>query len=285
LTKAPNLVMFTTLPRYAAPISAIGGSRMSSMRRRASSTCEPSFDPIVTVPTTPSSVTEMSAPVSSVIALMTFPLGPITSPIFRRRRHPQQEAKLRQIEQFNLEGVERIGALSDGEFFAAGVALYAGEGAKTDGTVQFSNTDPTMIAFFCGWLRHFFDVDESRLRARVYLHQGLDLEAAEAFWSDLTGIPRDQFRQAYRAVSRQGIRHNKHEMGCAYVYYCCSKTHREITGLMRALLSSNSYSGVVQSAEQRPVKPFVAGSSPAPGAQTPPSRRTIFPIDEKSSRP
>jgi hypothetical protein len=163
-----------------------------------------------------------------------------------RRPHPAHEAKLRQIEELNREGKERLGTLSGREVLVAGIALYAGEGAKDDGTVQFSNTDPTMIRFFCAWLRLFFDVDESRLRARVYLHEGLDLEAAESFWSELTGVPRSQFRQAYRAVPDTSIRHNKHEYGCAYVYYCCSKTHRQIMGLIRALLSSSSYSGVAQ---------------------------------------
>jgi hypothetical protein len=202
-----------------------------------------------------------------------------------RRAHPAHEAKLRQIEVLNREGIERIGTLSDREFLVAGISLYAGEGAKGDGAVQFANTDPRMIGFFCAWLRRFFDVDESRLRARVYLHQGLDLDAAEGFWSELMGVPRMQFRRAHRAVPDASIRHNKHEHGCAYVYYCCSKTHREIMGLVGALLSSTSYSGVAQSVEQRPVKPTAAGSSPAPGAHTPPSSRTILPNDEKSSRP
>ncbi len=160
-----------------------------------------------------------------------------------RRPHPAHEAKLRQIEELNAEGTERIGNLSERAFLAAGTALYAGEGAKGDGAVQFANTDARMIRFFCAWLRHFFAVDESRLRVRVYLHQGLDLEAAEAFWSELTGVPREQFRQAHRAVPDAGIRHNKHEHGCAYVYYCCSKTHRQIMGLIRALLSSEAIPG------------------------------------------
>ena len=51
------------------------------MRRRASSTALPSLAPMVTVPTTPSSSTAMSAPVSCWSVLMTLPLGPITSPI------------------------------------------------------------------------------------------------------------------------------------------------------------------------------------------------------------
>jgi hypothetical protein len=160
-----------------------------------------------------------------------------------RRPHPAHEAKLRQIEELNSEGVGRIGTLSEQEFLVGGIALYAGEGAKGDGAVQFANTDPTMIRFFCAWLRRFFDVDESRLRVRVYLHQGLDLQASEAFWSGLTDVPRKQFRQAHRVVPEVGIRHNKHEHGCAYVYYCCSRTHRQIMGLIRALLSSEAIPG------------------------------------------
>jgi hypothetical protein len=160
-----------------------------------------------------------------------------------RRPHPAHEAKLRQIKELNREGRERIGRLSEEEFLVGGVALYAGEGAKGDGTVQFANTDAAMIWFFCAWLRRFFDVDASRLRVRVYLHQGLNLESAEAFWSKLTGVPREQFRQAHRAVPDASIRHNKHEHGCAYVYCCCSKTHRQIMGLVRALLSTNAIPG------------------------------------------
>lgn len=53
--------------------------------------------------------------------------------------------------------------------FAAGIALYAAEGAKRDGAVIFANTDPRMVAFFCSWLRSHFAVDETRLRCRLYL--------------------------------------------------------------------------------------------------------------------
>ena len=63
-----------------------------------------------------------------------------------------------------------------------GIALYAGEGSKSRGSLKFANSDPRMIATYLRWLRRFFDVDESRLRLRLYLHEGLDLEAATRFW-------------------------------------------------------------------------------------------------------
>ena len=155
-----------------------------------------------------------------------------------RRPHPLHDAKVRRMEELNVIGRHMIGVLSDDAFLTAGVALYAGEGSKRDRDLRFSNTDPAMIRFFCKWLREFFEIDESRLRARVYLHEGLDLDAAEDFWSGVTEIPRSQFTKPYRAVPDATIRHNKHEHGCAYVNYGCADVHRSTMGLVRALLSS-----------------------------------------------
>jgi hypothetical protein len=93
-----------------------------------------------------------------------------------------------------------------------------------------------MVVFFCAWLRRFYEIDESRLRLALYLHQGLDLSAAMAFWSACTGIPESQFTKPYRAVPDQSIRRTKHVHGCITVGYSCSATHRSIMGLVGALL-------------------------------------------------
>jgi len=146
--------------------------------------------------------------------------------------------KLAEIDAMNEWGRTQIGELSDDAFLAAGTALYAGEGAKRDGEVMFANTDAAMVAFFCRWLRRFFAIDENRLRVRVYLHAGLDLDAAQRHWSTVTGVPLAQFRHGYRAAADPTIRRAKHEHGCVYVRYGCSTTHRKIMGLTRALLSS-----------------------------------------------
>ncbi len=160
-----------------------------------------------------------------------------------RRPNALQLAKLAEIEECDRLGRERIGVLSDAAFLAAGAALYAGEGTKTGKDVNFANTDARMVAFYCSWLRRFFDIDEERFRIRVYLHEGLDLDGAEAFWSEVTGVPRSQFRGAYRAKADPAIRRAKHEFGCVYVRYCCTRTLREIMGLIAALLSSEAIPG------------------------------------------
>ncbi len=160
-----------------------------------------------------------------------------------RRPSSLMLAKRQEIEELRAAGLGAIGQLSEKEFLVAGTALYAAEGAKRDGSVKFANTDPRMILFFVTWLRRFFIVDESRLRLRLYLHEGLDLEAANAFWADLTGIPVAQFTKAYRAVPDPSRRRAKHLMGCPCVTYSCSRTHRRVAGLIAALLSTASLPG------------------------------------------
>jgi Helix-turn-helix domain len=162
-----------------------------------------------------------------------------------RRRAPNalQLRRQAEIDRLLAEGRNRVGRLSEREFLVAGVALYAGEGGKRDGSVQFANSDWRMVAFFCSWLRRFFAIDESRLRVRLYLHEGLDLAASTAFWSEVTGIPEFQFLKPYRAAADPSIRHAKHVHGCVSIGYSCSATHRSIMGLVGALLGGAAIPG------------------------------------------
>ena len=171
--------------------------------------------------------------------------SPTERPVRGRRRDPNalQRRKEGEIERLLEEGRVRIGRLTEQEFLVAGAALYAGEGTKRDGAVRFANSDPRMIVFFCCWLRQFFEIDESRLRVRLYLHEGLDLAAAIAYWSALTGIPPTQFGKPYRAVPDASIRHAKHVHGCVTVSYSCSVTHRSVMGLVNASLSDSAIPG------------------------------------------
>lgn len=161
----------------------------------------------------------------------------------QRRPNRLRDRRLAEIAEMDAAGVERIGVLSDDAFLAAGVALYAGEGSKRDGVVEFTNSDPAIVRFFCAWLRRQFEVEESRLRVSLYLHQGLDLAAASAFWARATGVPIAQFSKPYRAVPDTGIRTAKHVHGCASVRYHSARTHRQIMGMVRALLCESAIPG------------------------------------------
>jgi hypothetical protein len=158
-----------------------------------------------------------------------------------RRRGPNklQRRKQAEIEEMQEAGRATVGSLSERDLMIAGIALYAGEGSKTPGEVRFANCDPRMISFFVEWMRRCFGVEPAMMRLRLYLHDGLDLDAANHFWSQTTGIPIERFRQPYRAKPDPSIRRSKHPMGCPAVCVGSMRLHRRVMGLVDALLSSS----------------------------------------------
>lgn len=156
-----------------------------------------------------------------------------------RSRGPNvlQRRKAAEVEECDAWGRALVGTLSERDLLIAGAALYAGEGAKGDGCVAFANTDPLLVGLFCRWLRTLFQVDETRLRCHLYLHQGLDLVGAVSFWADITGVPPNQFYKPYRAAPDAAVKTAKHRFGCISVKYPSTKTHRQIMGLVRALIA------------------------------------------------
>ena len=121
--------------------------------------------------------------------------------------------------------------------------------------MTFANTNPAMIAFFCAWLRRFFTIDESRLRVRVYLHEGLDLDAAEAFWSR---VDRRSAIPVPSAVPGEGRPDDPPHQARARLrvrrLLLLADPPRD-HGSGPGAASLGRHSGVAQSAEQRTVKP------------------------------
>lgn len=150
--------------------------------------------------------------------------------------HPLHLRKLAEIEECRRWAADLLGTMDDRDLLLAGIGLYAGDGSKTGLDVRFANSNPDLVRLHCRWLRRFFEIDEHRLRVSLYLHEGLDLDAATRQWSLVTGIPADQFLKPYRPASDVGIRHNKHEHGCCHVRYNSAQTLRKILGLLEALV-------------------------------------------------
>lgn len=153
-------------------------------------------------------------------------------------KHPMRLRKEAELERCRVEAEEWVGELSDRDLAMFCLGLYAGEGAKRDGSVSMANTNPTYLRAILAWLRQAFDIDETRLRGRIYLHQGLDIDQATEFWSQALGIPEICFHRPYRAVADSSIRSRKHEMGCATVVYSDSLLHRRVMARVRAITST-----------------------------------------------
>jgi hypothetical protein len=66
------------------------------------------------------------------------------------------------VEQLLQYGRKEVGLLSRRDKFIAGIALYFGEGDKTDKSVGFTNGNPHAIVFMIFWLREYCKVKPNK---------------------------------------------------------------------------------------------------------------------------
>ncbi len=125
-----------------------------------------------------------------------------------------------------------ISRLSKRDLFILGIALYWGEGSKTNrGSVQMVNTDPRLIKISMKFFRDICNVAEERFRGHVHLHPHLDVKQAEEYWSLHSGIPLQQFFK----TSMQQSRSSKHKRdslpyGTFSIYVCDTELFLKIKG-------------------------------------------------------
>lgn len=95
-----------------------------------------------------------------------------------------------------------ISSLSKHELWLLGTALYWGEGGKTNhGSARLSNSDPAVIKIMMRFFREVCKVPEQKFRGHVHTFSRLNVEKAERYWSEVSGIPRKQFFKAYAKPS------------------------------------------------------------------------------------
>lgn len=152
--------------------------------------------------------------------------------------HPMAVKKQQQLERCREEAEEKALLASERDLYVWGLAMYLGEGAKTEASgFQLANTSSTIIAAFLRWMRTFFEIDESRLRACLYLHEDLDEETAIHHWVVVTGIPSGQFTKSYRPSSRGTYKTAKHVNGCLSIRYSDVSVFRRVMAESEALAS------------------------------------------------
>lgn len=107
--------------------------------------------------------------------------------------------------------------------------LYLAEGAKSDETVRFSNSDPKIIELFLKLLRQAFDIDEKKLRGKVQCRADQNAKNLEIFWSNLSGIPVNQFNKSWkdkRTIGKPTKRANY--KGVFVIYYFSNRVFLEL---------------------------------------------------------
>jgi len=120
--------------------------------------------------------------------------------------------------------------LSDDRAFLFALALYAGEGTKcSHNMVEFSNTDPRLVrAALVVFTEAGCRIEQ--LRVRINVHSAEQIEPAEAHWSRVTGVPRDQFHKAQikGPVSGRRLRRGRHPFGVCHIRACNTDARQKV---------------------------------------------------------
>ena len=103
------------------------------------------------------------------------------------------------------------------ELFYLAVGLYVGEGKKRGHDVSLANTDAQVIRVFLRFLREICRVEESQLWGWINMFDDRNLEKAQRYWEDVTGLPRSQFYEPTVRPARGGSYLNISEFGTVTV--------------------------------------------------------------------
>lgn len=86
-----------------------------------------------------------------------------------------------------------LGALSPRDLFLLGLGVYIGEGSKTRGNTRIINSDPRVISLAIRWFEETFGLKKKNFSITIHLYPDNNLIDAVNFWSQVTGIPKNQF--------------------------------------------------------------------------------------------
>jgi hypothetical protein len=122
------------------------------------------------------------------------PLGPQDPERVKKRATTWRLRCQRKRLEYQREG--RTRARERDALHIAGCMLYWAEGSKSRNTVRFANSDPSMVKFFCHFLRVSLGVKsgEITVRLNVYTGNGLSLRSIEDHWLKTLSLSRSALR-------------------------------------------------------------------------------------------
>lgn len=114
-----------------------------------------------------------------------------------KRRSSRLLSELRKRDAAVALAREKVGKLNYRELWLIGTALYWAEGGKTQRMVRFSNGDPEMIIFMMRYFREVCKVPEHKFTGHIHIHENLDVQKAEEYWSGVSGVDQQKFYKTY----------------------------------------------------------------------------------------
>jgi len=128
--------------------------------------------------------------------------------LLARGPQSQRERRKREIAKIVKEATKEIQSpLFWDTYQLFGAALYWAEGSKTK---HFSvcNSDPHFILFMVNWFERVFEISPKLLKVHLNIYPQQDEQEIKKFWSDLTGIPLENFGKSFVKPPNKGYKRN-----------------------------------------------------------------------------
>lgn len=104
---------------------------------------------------------------------------------------------------------DEVVQFSQNMLWCIGVALYWGEGGKTQQTARLSNSDPAVIKTMMRFFRECCNISEEKFRGHVHTFSHRNAQNAVKYWSDISGVPTNKFYKTY--VKKSSASKNKRD--------------------------------------------------------------------------
>ncbi len=114
------------------------------------------------------------------------------------KRRIARVSKTREKREFIMrEAASQVRFLSKDPLWCIGVALYWGEGGKTQQTARLANSDPLVIKIMMHFFRETCQIDEIKLRGHIHTFSKNNADKALKYWSNISGISEKNFFKTY----------------------------------------------------------------------------------------
>ena len=160
--------------------------------------------------------------------------------ILSRGPQSQKERRIREIAKIVDEAEKTIKTpLSLDVYRFLGAALYWAEGNKTK-NFAITNSDPDFILFMVKWFEKIFGVLTTQLKARLNIYSQQNDREIKGFWSQLTGIPLENFSKSFVKPANKGYKKNNLYYGTIKIYVSKGTNFRhQVYGWIKAALKDS----------------------------------------------
>lgn len=152
----------------------------------------------------------------------------------------QKERRKREVEEIINEATKEIPLpIALDTYRLMGAALYWAEGSK-NGMLEMTNSDPYLILFTVRWIEMVFNIPAKNMKARLNIYPQQNESEIKQFWSDLTGIPVNNFGKTYVKPFSSGYKKNNLYYGTMRIEVPKSTDMKhKVYGWLKAVLNEN----------------------------------------------